>query len=345
MCAGSGRIPGTPEWSRGNCRLTRCWPPGSMSSSGRWTCAPPGCPAPCANCECAPTSICSRKLTAGFPRPPPAEPPGQTAPPFRTTRMGPATQVAQEAAPGGPDSGPGPPPPGGPGPGGPGPGGPGRGPQGNGPAGSGPGGCARPARQDNGPSLAALVNITVPLAALTGDSGPPGEAAGFGLLDSQSLRDLVTAASRNPNTRWCLTALHPDGTAAAHGCAPGPRPWPPGRHDSASDAEPPGPLKLADQQAAGLLRALTPTLNIVIRGPCNHAQAQASYRPSRALRHLITARNTRCTAPGSGRPAARCDLDHTQPWHHDGKTCPCNLAPLQASPSVQTSRRLVARAT
>ncbi len=224
---------------------------------------------------------------------------------------------------GGPDSGPGP---SGPGPGGPGPGGPGRGPQGNGPAGSGPGGCARPARQDNGPSLAALVNITVPLAALTGDSGPPGEAAGFGLLDSQSLRDLVTAASRNPNTRWCLTALHPDGTAAAHGCAPGPRPWTPGRHDCAGEAEPPGPLR--PDQVTGLLRTLTTRLNVVIRGPCNHAQAQASYRPSRTLRHLITARNTRCTAPGCGQPAARCDLDHTQPWHQDGKTCPCNLAPL-----------------
>jgi hypothetical protein len=45
-------------------------------------------------------------------------------------------------------------------------------------------------------------------------------------------------------------------------------------------------------------------------------------------RDLVNARNARCTALGCGRPAARCDLDHTTPWHHDGLTCPCNLAPL-----------------
>jgi len=202
----------------------------------------------------------------------------------------------------------------------------GPGPQGNGPAGSGPGGGARTARQDNGPSIAALVTITAPLAALTGDTGPPGEVAGFGLVDPQSLRDLVTAAARNPDTRWCLTALHPDGTAAAHGCAAGPHPWTPGtRNDRDSPGEPPGPLR--PDQVAGFVRTLKTRLNAVVRGPCNHAQAQASYRPSRALRHLIAARNTRCTAPGCGQPAARCDLDHTLPWHHDGKTCPCNLAP------------------
>jgi hypothetical protein len=167
----------------------------------------------------------------------------------------------------------------------------------------------------------------VPLSALLGDTGPPGEAAGFGLLDHQTARDLVAAAARHPNTRWCLTALHPDGTAAAHGCAKGPHPWSSGPHPH-HDGEPPGPLRPAGPQATEFLRALKLTLNIVIRGPCTHAQAQHGYRPSRALRHLIAARNTRCTAPGCGQPAARCDLDHTSPWHHGGPTCPCNLAPL-----------------
>jgi hypothetical protein len=36
--------------------------------------------------------------------------------------------------------------------------------------------------------------------------------------------DLVAAAARHPATRWCLTALRPDGTAAAHSCAPGRHP-------------------------------------------------------------------------------------------------------------------------
>jgi hypothetical protein len=67
---------------------------------------------------------------------------------------------------------------------------------------------------------------------------------------------------------------------------------------------------------------------VVIRGPCGHAQAEARYRPSRGLQHLVKVRNATCAAPGCSRPAARCDLDHTTPWHRGGVTCPCNLAPL-----------------
>jgi Domain of unknown function (DUF222) len=163
---------------------------------------------------------------------------------------------------------------------------------------------------DPGPSLAAQVTITVPLTTVTGQSSTPGEADGFGLLDAEDARALVAAAARHPNTRWCLTALNPDGTAAAHACAAGRHCW------------------SADQSAADFLRALNLTLTPVVRGPCDHTQAEDRYRPSRALRHLVNARNTRCTAPGCGRPAARCDEDHTTPWHHGGLTCPCNIAPL-----------------
>jgi len=174
----------------------------------------------------------------------------------------------------------------------------GPGPRG-GPAGTGPGG---PARRDPGPSLSAQVTLTIPWATLHGGS-TPGEAGGFGLLDPQTARDLAAAAARHPGTRWCYTVLHPDGTAAAHACAPGPRP-----------GGPPDPRTLK--------------FNTVIRGPCDHAQAHGGYRPGRKLRHLVSARNATCTAPGCGQPAARCDLDHTTPWHHGGITCECNLAPL-----------------
>ena len=173
----------------------------------------------------------------------------------------------------------------------------------NGPGGPEPG-------PTGGPGLAALVTITVPLAALQGDPAAPGEAAGFGLLDAEDARDLVAAAARHPRTRWCVTAVAPDGTAAAHDCASGQLYW------------------RAGQQATEFLRSMKITLNPVIRGPCHHAQAERRYRPGRNLRHLVNARNTRCTAPGCGQPAARCDLDHTNPWHHGGPTCPCNLAPL-----------------
>jgi Domain of unknown function (DUF222) len=168
----------------------------------------------------------------------------------------------------------------------------------------------RPGGTGPGPSLAAHVTITVPLAAVNGDPGACGEADGFGVVDSQDARALLAAASRNPTTRWCVTALHPDGTAAAHACATGQHCWSTG------------------ESAADFLRTLNLTLTPVIRGRCDHAQAQRAYRPSRSLRHLVNARNTRCTAPGCSRPAARCDEDHTTPWHLGGLTCPCNIAPL-----------------
>jgi hypothetical protein len=157
-------------------------------------------------------------------------------------------------------------------------------PGGTRPNGTGPNGTGRPAKPYPGPSLAAQVTITVPLAALDGDPGACGEADGFGLVDSQDARALVAAASRNPKTRWCVTALHPDGTAAAHACATGQHCW------------------SASQQAAAFLGTLNLTLTPVIRGPCDHAQAQRAYRPSRSLRHLVNARNTRCTAPGTRSP-------------------------------------------
>ena len=65
----------------------------------------------------------------------------------------------------------------------------------------------------------------------------------------------------------------------------------------------------------------------VARGHCDHTRAEAGYRPSHKLQHLVKVRNTRCTAPGCRRPAARCDLDHTLAWDQGGITCECDLAP------------------
>jgi hypothetical protein len=194
------------------------------------------------------------------------------------------------------------------------------GPGGRGPAGPGPG-AARGAA-GTGPSFAALVNVTVPLSTLLGEAAIPGEAAGFGLVDAETARDLVAAAARHPDTRWCVTALRPDGGAAAHACVPGRHgPWPPG------GTGPPGPAP-PGRRPAGFLSGLKITFRPVIRGPCAHAQAEPGYRPSRSLAHLIRARSARCSAPGCGRPAVRCDLDHTVAWEDGGVTCCCNLAPL-----------------
>ena len=177
-------------------------------------------------------------------------------------------------------------------------------------------GNSRPAAGE-GPSIGAMITITVPHTALAGDSGPPGDVAGFGMLDHADTRDLMAAAARNPATRWCVTVLNPDGTAAAHGCGAGSRRWPPGQG-------PPGLMSPRGLLEFFNIRKITP----VIRGPCQHAQAEHRYRPSRKLQHLIKARNATCTATGCGRRAASCDLDHTGPHHQGGRTCECNLAPL-----------------
>jgi Domain of unknown function (DUF222) len=184
---------------------------------------------------------------------------------------------------------------------------------GSGPASSPEGsGRTRQTGRDTGPGFAALVNITVPWSALTGQSGIPADVAGFGLVDAADARNLAAATARDPRTRWCVTALHPDGTAAAHGCAAG-------RHP------PPGPDPPPGTRPQDWLRV---RMIPIARGTCGHDHAENGYRPSRTLQHLIRARNARCTAPGCGRPAARCDLDHTIAWSQSGLTCECDLAPL-----------------
>src|SRR5579862_433552 len=71
--------------------------------------------------------------------------------------------------------------------------GPGGGPRGNGGPGSGPqdrgpAGRARRAGPDQGPAVAALINITVPLDTVLGRSATLGEVAGYGPLDADDAR-------------------------------------------------------------------------------------------------------------------------------------------------------------
>ena len=223
-----------------------------------------------------------------------------------------------------------------------GPGGPSGPPDGNddgrpdGSGGSGPGGDGGPrpgpvGRQDSGPNIAAQVTITVPAGTMLGQGELPGEVGGFGLLDAPATRDLVAAVARHPDTRWCVTALHPDGTAAAHGCARGLHPPPPAPGPAGGvwpHGDPPDPDPPPGAGARDYLTGLRVRLAPIARGHCDHSRAETGYKPSRKLEHLINARNARCCAPGCGRPAARCDKDHTVAWLEGGLTCQCNLAPL-----------------
>ena len=121
------------------------------------------------------------------------------------------------------------------------------------------------------------MNITVPWAALTDQPGAPADVAGFGLVDAADARDLAAAAARDPRTRWCVTALHPDGTAAAHGCAAGRHP-PPGTGDVTATPGPDPPPGIRPEDWIGRLHIkMTP----IARGTCGHDHARWPARPRR----------------------------------------------------------------
>ena len=154
------------------------------------------------------------------------------------------------------------------------------------------------------PPLAGSVNLTIPLATLLGLSQAPGAAAGYGPLDPGTARALACAAAGHRATRWHITVTGPAGRALGHGAA---------RAVAAPDGGDWTVAVTAEPLAAGC---------------CDHRTAEAGYRPSPALQRLIRGRTASCSWPGCGRPAVRCDLDHTIPHDKDGLTCECNLAPL-----------------
>ena len=146
-------------------------------------------------------------------------------------------------------------------------------------AGPGPGGL---------PPAAGLINLTVPLTTLLGLADAPGEAAGYGPVDADTVRLLARVLAGQPATRWQITVTGPDGHALAHGTARGPA------------------FPARDGPGHRWTVAVT---------------AAADSRPGRADHPAPL-------EPGYRRPAARCDLDHTIPHDDDGLTCECNLAPL-----------------
>ena len=52
------------------------------------------------------------------------------------------------------------------------------------------------------------------------------------------------------------------------------------------------------------------------------------YKVPAPLRALLRHQDGTCRKPGCNRPAARCDLDHTEEWQHGGQTAHGNLAHL-----------------
>jgi hypothetical protein len=181
------------------------------------------------------------------------------------------------------------------------------------PGGSTPGtASAGPAAGTGGPggpaSLGGSVNLTMPAATWLGRSHAPGEITGTGPADAGTCLEVAAALAANPATRWCVTVVDKHGRAVGHGCARN-GPGPPGTIDPAA-------------------WLATITITPVETGTCAHRRQSAAYQPPDSLRHVIKIRSRRCGFPGCRRPAARCDDDHTIPYHKGGKTCECNLHPL-----------------
>jgi hypothetical protein len=201
-----------------------------------------------------------------------------------------------------------------------------------------PGRAAGPGDPDGDPApFPALINLLVPAGTALGWSTTPGEAGRWGLLDPWDTRRLLQAASRHPRSRWCVTAVGPDGTAVAHGCSRGPHRWTPAppatatatptrRSPGTTSRPPPGPDEYQQAQLADLLRALNITWAPIAKGTCDHRHREDRYKPSRKLGHLVRARTATCPAPGCGASAYHADLDHTTAWPR-GTTDECNIAP------------------
>jgi Domain of unknown function (DUF222) len=128
----------------------------------------------------------------------------------------------------------------------------------------------------------------------------------------------TVAAGPGPGASGRTVATGPGPGASGRTVAAGPGPGASGR----TVATGPGPAARIAAWMAG-----TP-LQWLETGQCAHRRESASYRPPPGLQHLIRIRQQLCVFPGCGRPARRCDLDHTLAYHRGGRTCECNLAPL-----------------
>ena len=196
----------------------------------------------------------------------------------------------------------------------------------------GQGGAAAPPA---GPAVrvAARLNLTVPLATVTGLADRPGDIAGIGPVDPWLARDLAAAAARNPTTTWCVTVTDGQGHAVGHGCA---RPEPKRHRKRAGPGTRDGPgFAFAPTTGQRTWRLRVPgsgpdllvSFDPVSTQDCDHRFEARGHDPGRRLRHLTQVRHATCTGPWCRRPAAQCDFEHNTPYEAGGRTCMCNGGP------------------
>ena len=74
-------------------------------------------------------------------------------------------------------------------------------------------------------------------------------------------------------------------------------------------------------QAPGTTVTVRPVIDLADCDPVD------SYEIPQRHRRQVELRDHTCRFPYCTQPAVRCDLDHHQPWHQGGPTCPCQLVP------------------
>jgi hypothetical protein len=173
-----------------------------------------------------------------------------------------------------------------------------------------------PGKETSEPPVPASPVVNIHLVITAGTLDPRQDAPGwipeFGNITGQAARDLITAGTGNPATRWCVTEVDPrTGKAVAHGCARGRNPWPP--PDTTGGAEFVASLNLAMEPIA--------------QHSADDGHPEAHHDPSRRLQHLIIARNSTCATPGCDAAAAVSDMEHRIPWEVGGQTSEHNLDP------------------
>jgi len=170
------------------------------------------------------------------------------------------------------------------------------------------------------------INLVITVGTLDPQTDHPGWIPGWGHVTGTTARDLITAGTFNPATRWCVTEVDPrTGEAVAHGCARGQHPWPPPSTGPPSTG-PPGtgpPGSGVMDFVASLNLKLTP----LARHSTDDGHAEPHHDPSRRLRHLIEVRNATCATPGCDAAAATADMEHRLPWEKGGETSEHNLDP------------------
>jgi hypothetical protein len=177
------------------------------------------------------------------------------------------------------------------------------------------------------------INLVITPGTLDPKQDVPGWIPGWGHITGAVARDLITAGTANPASRWCVTEVDPrTGQARAHGCARGQHRWPPQETGPPGTGPPgggqPGPAARPPESAVSeFVARLNLKMEPIAKTSGDDGHAEPRHDPSRKLQHLIIARNATCATPGCDAPATTSDIEHRIPWENGGPTSEHNLDP------------------